>query len=162
MSDETYYPPPAFFFAVHLVGPMGAQNLVPVHGADASFSEVTGLQSEFATEEVREGGQNRYVHKLPTAPKYPNLVLKRGVVVKGSDIADWVKDTLESGLQVPIRPQNVQVSLLDRSSYPVVVWWFSNAWPVKWETGPLNSTDNKILIETLEISYNYMERFTYA
>ncbi len=50
---------------------------------DNRFQEVAGLSAEITTEEVREGGLNEYVHRLPTGTKYGNLVLKRGYLGDG-------------------------------------------------------------------------------
>ena len=41
---------------------------------------------------------------------------------------------------------------------PSIAWGFVNAYPLRWEVGPLDSMDNKILTESLEFSYNYFER----
>lgn len=44
--------------------------LVEIHGLIVGgFSEVSGLQSETDIEEIREGGVNDYVHKLPKITK---------------------------------------------------------------------------------------------
>src|SRR5918911_3537351 len=48
----------------------------------ATFSECSGLEMSVKFEEVREGGLNEYVHKLPGRVEYGNLVLKHGYVPK--------------------------------------------------------------------------------
>jgi len=154
--SETYYPPGAFYFSVQLLG--SVTPLALLTDIDASFQEVSGIQAEFTTEEVVEGGENRFVHRLPKPAKYSNLVLKRGVVTQSSVLAEWVGQTIGSSLSLPILPQNILVTLLDASGMPSIAWGFVNAYPLRWEVGPLNSTDNKILTESLEFSYNYFER----
>ena len=67
-SDSIYVPPPVFAFRVDIDGAE----------SDTSFQEVSGLEVQFETEDVVEGGQNRFVHRLPTRTKYSNLLLKRG------------------------------------------------------------------------------------
>jgi len=156
MSDTTYYPPGAFYFTVHVLGSGTAFSLMT--DIDASFQEVSGIEAQFGIEEVVEGGENRFVHRLPKATKYSNVVLKRGVVTMDSVLAEWVGQTVGSGLSMPILPQNLLVSLLNESGNPIIVWGFANAWPVKWQVSAMSSTENKILMETLELSYNYFER----
>jgi phage tail-like protein len=156
MADE-YYPPGAFYFTVTLLGSGTALSVLT--DIDASFQEVSGIQAEFGVEEVTEGGENRFVHRLPLPAKYPNLVLKRGVVTRASFLATWFGLTVGSGLSLPIITQNVVVSLLGADGFPRIAWIFVNAWPVRWEMAPLDSQDNKILVETLELSYNYFQRF---
>lgn len=151
--NETYYPPAAFAFDVQLLG--GGTASTTAGGADASFQEVSGITAELLTEEVAEGGENRFAHQLPQRNKYSNLILKRGVVTANSVLSNWTRETLESGLAIPIMPQNILVTLMDQTQAPLMSWSFNNAFPVKWDVADLNSMDNKILIETLEFSYSY-------
>ena len=151
-----YYPPGAFYFAVSILGSGTALSVLT--DIDASFQEVSGIQAEAGVEEVTEGGENRFVHRLPRPAKYSNLVLKRGAVTKASFFAEWFGQTVGSGLSLPILTQNILVSLLGPEGIPLIAWIFVNAWPVRWEVGPLDSMSNKLLIETLELSYNYFER----
>lgn len=152
--SEQYYPPGAFYFTVGVVG----SGMVLATDLDASFQKVSGIQSERQVEEVAEGGENRFVYRLPRATRYSNLMLERGVVTKDSFLAEWAAVTLGSGLSVPIVPQNLVVQLLDERGLPLVVWGFVNAWPVRWEVTPMYSTGNDILTETLEFSYDYFQR----
>ena len=45
-------------------------------------------QAETETEEVKEGGVNDYVYKLPKGTKYPNLILKKGMTIS-NELWDW-------------------------------------------------------------------------
>lgn|ERR1700674_3309081 len=155
MSD-TYYPPGGFYFTVTVIGAGTALALLT--DIDASFQEVSGIDARFDTEDVAEGGENRFVHHLPKPAKYSNLVLKRGIVAIDSFLAEWVGQTVGSGLSLPILPQNVVVTLLNHAGNPLIVWGFVNAYPVRSQVASLSSTENKVLIETLELSYNYFDR----
>ncbi len=158
MIADSYYPPPAFRFRVTVAG-AGAR-MAEATGVDASFSDVSGIDVKFTTEEVAEGGENRFVHHLPVRGEYAPLVLKRGVVTRESFFAEWVGQTVGSPLVVPIVPQHLLVTLLDAEGDPLVAWGFVNAWPRRWETASLSSTVNEVLIETMEFSYQYFERLT--
>jgi phage tail-like protein len=57
---------------------------------DTRFQEVTGLTATVSTEDVEEGGQNRFVHKLPKGTSYDNLILKRGII-KNSKLVECCK-----------------------------------------------------------------------
>ena len=66
--------------------------LVEVDGkAIGTFTEISGLQVDIAVEEVEEGGQNEFVHKLPGRMKWPNITLKRGVT-KSDNLFRWRAD----------------------------------------------------------------------
>ena len=154
MTD--YLPPGGFYFSVAVVGTGTA--LALASDVDASFQEVSGIQAERNVEEVAEGGENRFVHRLPGVTKYPNLVLKRGIVSEISFLAEWAGQTIGSGLSLPVIPQNLVVALLNEAGLPVVTWGFVNAYPVRWEISSMDSMQNQILTETLEFSYNYFQR----
>ena len=134
--------------------------LAALTSIDSSFEEVSGIEVEFGTEEVAEGGENRFVHRLPKQAKYPPLVLKRGVVTRDSVLGEWVGATLSSTLSLPIVTQSLLVMLLGPNGDPLIAWGFANAYPLKWRTDSLNSMENEVLTESLEFSYNYFIRTT--
>jgi phage tail-like protein len=142
--------PTAFQFTVSFNG-------IP-SGIDSSFQEVSGLELTMDVEELREGGENRFVHQLPKGVQQKKLMLKRGVAGVTSPLVVWCKATLEGGLSVPILPVPLLISLLDASSLPVRSWLFSNAYPVRWETDAFNSTKNEVALETIELAYQYAQR----
>lgn len=153
---EAYHPPASFYFAVSVLQRTPQPNTQT--DVDAAFQEVSGLTAEFGFEEVAEGGENRYIHRLPKAAKYPNLVLKRGLVNTTSELVSWFQSTLTSGLIVPIQPKNLEIQLLNEGGAPAVTWTVSNAYPAKWDIAALNSQDNKILVETMELAFAYFDR----
>lgn len=120
---------------------------------DAKFQTVTGLSVDMELEEIAEGGENRYKHKLPVKSKYPNLVLKRGFQIE-SDFVDWVKDAI---LNFDFKPKNLNVVLLNEEHKTVYVWNVIGAIPVKWNVEGLNAEESKIMVESIELAYNYFE-----
>jgi phage tail-like protein len=144
------YPPSAFYFQVDFFSPYGK--------GDTSFQEVSGISSEMETEEVVEGGENRYVHRLPKSVKHPKLVLKRGIATMNSPLVTWCKSVLEAGFIASIIPLPLLVFLLNEDKVPIRAWGFANAYPVKWEVDPFNSTKNEVAIEKIELSYTYSNR----
>jgi phage tail-like protein len=155
MSD-TYYPLQAFYFTLRVLERAGIE--IPHPEIDASFQEISGMEVVFDTESVVEGGENRFVHRLPKQGRYPNLVLKRGVTTESSFLAEWIAKSAASNLTSPVQPHDLMVTLLNERGAPAMTWIFANAYPVKYNISALNSQDNKILIETLELAYNYFER----
>ena len=143
----SYYPPVGFYFRVAVSGFRGKH--------DASFQEVSGLTAERDVEEIEEGGENRFKHRLPKRAKFSNLVLKRGLVTKGSGLASWCRSALESDLNKPIKPHDLDVQLLDADGKPLMKWSVVRAWPVKWSVSDFKSQENQLVIETLEFAYSY-------
>lgn len=146
----TYYPPVAFSFWVRIAG-----NAADI---DQGFQEVSGLSTERAMTPLEEGGENRFVHKLPGQVKPQNLVLKRGLMLASSPLFTWCKTTLESDLGSPIQPKSLTVSLLDAKRQPMISWSIVNAWPLKWQIDTFDATKNAVAIESIELAYQRLER----
>lgn len=149
-SESNDYPPSAFYFKVVFAATAGM--------TDTSFQDVSGIGSEIETEDVVEGGENRYVHRLPKSVKHPKLVLKRGIAKMTSPLVLWCRSVLEADFIAPIVPMPMMVFLLNENGTPVRAWSFANAYPVNWEVENLNSTKNEVAIEKIELSYNYSNR----
>lgn len=145
-----YRPPVGFYFTVTIAGFDGA--------GDSSFSEVSGLDAERPVLDIKEGGENRFTHRVPERAKYANLMLKRGVLLSGSGLSLWCKDALESDLAMSIVPKDLNVMLLDQDGTVLLTWSFSNAWPVKWSVSALSAEKNEIAVETLELAYSYFTK----
>ncbi len=139
-----YYPPVGFHFKVEVLGLRPADQ-------DTRFTEVSGLSVELGTEEIAEGGENRFLQKFPTRAKYPELVLKRGLVVS-SEVLNWIRDCVED---LNIEPKNIDVKLLNENHDPLVTWHVVNAYPTKWSVSDFSASNNAVVIETLQFFYQY-------
>jgi phage tail-like protein len=120
---------------------------------DIRFQSVTGLDSTLDTEQIREGGENRFEHVLPVRRKYGPLTLKRGLL-KPSDskLSKWLKQAFDDEKVVPLK--TVTISLLDEQHNALMHWSVNNVWPRSWKIGELNAEQGAVLIETLELNYN--------
>ncbi len=138
-----YYPPPGFHFKVEVAG-VSSDN-------DVRFTEVNGLSVELGTEEVAEGGENRFTQKFPGRAKYPDLVLKRGLLVQ-SQITDWIRECIEDYV---ITPRNIDIKLLNEEHQPLMTWHVVNAYPTKWSLSDFNSSNSAVVVESLQFFYQY-------
>lgn len=136
------YPPVGFYFKVMFQ----ATDLK----SETSFKEVSGLNVNIAPEEIKEGGNLQFVHRLPTTPKYSNLVLKRGLV-KDSGLRKWIEKGIN---EFTFTPAIVTIELMDEKGKPLMSWVCTNAWPVKWEVSNFNSMDNELVIESIELAFD--------
>ena len=139
-----YTPPVGFHFKVEVLGLAPSDN-------DVRFTDVGGLTVDLATEEVPEGGENRYIQRYPVRAKYPDLVLRRGLM-KQSAIWDWVKQCIDT---LTIEPHDVNVTLLNESHQPLMTWHLVGAYPVKWAVSDLSATANAYVVESLQLAYQY-------
>jgi phage tail-like protein len=141
----TRYPPVGFSFWVSFE--------ISDAQVDIAFQDVAGIGMELQTEDIIEGGENRYTQKLPTRATYTPLVLKRGLAVK-SPLTDWARDAIEN---LSIKPTNIIVALLNEKKEPLIAYQFINAYPVKWNISNFNAETSSIVIETLELYYQYFK-----
>jgi len=125
-------------------------------GEDAAFQSVSGLNVELTTEQVEEGGENRFVHQLPVRTQFTNLVLKRSLAVS-SELVAWCTDAFE---KLDVTPVTLTVSLLNPEREPLMSWVVDGAWPVKWSVSEFNAEENALAIETLELSYRTFRRLS--
>ncbi len=142
MAD--YTPPVGFHFLVEFESMKTNKN-------DNYFQNVSGLSVDIETEEVAVGGENRFKHKLPVRTKYPNLVLKRGMLVN-SDLIEWCRKAIE---EFEFKPTNMTIKLLNEKHKPLKVWNIVHAYPVKWNVDEFNAMESKLVLETVELCYNY-------
>lgn len=118
---------------------------------DIRFRDVSGLTMELEEFAYNEGGENRFSHKFPVRGRYPDLVLKRGLL-SDSGLRQWVLDAVH---HLVIQPCTVWVTLLDQDHAPLETWTVVGAWPKKWVISDFNAESSEVVIETLELAYQY-------
>lgn len=139
------YPPVGFSFWVSFE--------ISNNPVDIAFQDVSGISMELQTEDIVEGGENRFTQKLPMRANYTPLVLKRGLVVD-SKLTDWARDAIEN---LTIKPTTIIVALLNDKKEPLVAYCFLNAYPLKWNISNFNAESSTIVIESLELYYQYFK-----
>lgn len=125
---------------------------------DTSFKEVAGLDVKMDLLPMKEGGENRFQHQLPTGVKQQPVSLKRGLAGKVSPLMQWCKGVLEGGLAEEIEPKDVWISLCDKNRDPMRMWVVHGAFPIRWNIDAFNSTKNEVAVETIELACQYVER----
>jgi phage tail-like protein len=120
----------------------------------ATFNEISGLEMTVKYDEIREGGQNEFVHRLPSRVEYGNLVLKRGYA-HDNELFQWCLSALN---RRKIERRDVTVTLIgigDRRT--VFAWTFLGAYPVKWSGPSMRAGDNSVAIESLELAHTGLQ-----
>lgn len=161
-----YYPPVAFSFRVEFIDDKKKSHI-------CYFQEVSGIEAKRDMMEVKEGGRNTQELQLPERVSYDPLVLKRGMQVKNnsnsSPIVDWCTSCMKFDFTEKIKTMDVQVQLLapllDTSKLsqsngrtPLATWFFHKAYPSKWAIDALDADKDDILMEEIELRYQYFER----
>jgi phage tail-like protein len=132
----------------------GFNFLVEIDGiTQAGFQECSGLDSQTAVVEYRQGDYGPQPRKLAGLNSFTAITLKRGIT-DSDELWQW-RLTAVTG---KVERKNGSVVLLDEAGTEKIRWNFSEAWPSKW-TGPaFNSTGNNVAIETLEITHEEISR----
>jgi phage tail-like protein len=138
------------------------QFLVEIEGkAIATFAECTGLEMSVKFDEVREGGENEFVHRLPGRVEYGNLVLKRGFLpADGTPDGEGLSELFRWCLSAlnrpggPVQRRNVTVTLVTQGlGKRIFSWVFQSAYPVKWSGPAFKAGENAIALESLELAH---------
>jgi phage tail-like protein len=144
-----------------MAGP-GGQTIIPVTGAYflievsgltvGEFASCTGLRIEVETMEYAEGGNNTFVHTLPTRRHYPPIELTRGLTDQ-SALLQWFSLVYDQNQA----PTDIMISLMQQSGTPHTKWAASNAYPTRW-TGPeLTANSGQIAMESLTIVHQGLQ-----
>lgn len=146
-NAENFYQTVNFHFRVHFE--------TEAEALDIRFQSVSGLDSTLETETIKEGGENHFEHVVPVRRKYGPLILKRGMLTPGeSGITKWFQKVFDDEQVKPIK--TVEIQLLNEAHEPLIHWTVNNVWPRSWKIGELNAERGEVLIETLELNYNYL------
>lgn len=119
---------------------------------DIRFQRVSGLSTRVETEPMNKGGRNIITKRVPKRLAYDNLVLERGYVV-GSPLSIQLNDVMN---EFKFFRSDVLITLFNEDAVPISAWMFKEAFPVRWSTADLNAQEDRILIDTLELSFTRM------
>ena len=120
--------------------------LVEIKEVVGGFTEVTGLKIETEVKEYREGGVNKYIHKLAGPTRYPsNLILKHGLT--SVDLWDWYQKVMQGSIE----RKDVSIVILDNACEEKRRWSFKKAYPVRWSGPDLRAGTAEVAVETIEL-----------
>jgi phage tail-like protein len=113
---------------------------------------VSGLDAEVQVIDYRTGDEDFVPRKLPGIKKFPNIVLKRGVI-GNLDVFSWFNAAAKGAVD----RREGAVILRDELRNEVMRWKFIRGWACKY-TGPaLKGDSNAVAIEAVEIAHEGLE-----
>jgi phage tail-like protein len=144
--------------------PLGADDittadrfLLEVEGVEIGvFREVSGLQVTVDVQEVQEGGQNSYVHKLPARMSWPNIVFKRGLT-KSDALFDWLQESSGEGFagnNNSLSRSTGAVTVLNYLGDRLRSFDLIDVFPVRWKGPDFSVGNSNPLEEELEIAHH--------
>jgi phage tail-like protein len=150
-NSSSFTPSTGFYFVLKI-------NNDSADVGQINFQEVSGINTEMNELGVAEGGENRFVHRLPAMNKHHNLVLKRGLAAKNTALFKWINSSMVGGLLDPIEPKTLRVDLLDSGNKIIISWVFQDAYPVNWAIADFKPTENNVAVDTIEFAYSFFKR----
>ncbi len=120
-----------------------------------SFTKIAGLESSYSVEEVKEGGENGYVHKLLGRANHKTVTVTRPIDSSSSELAVWFSGFqvgLSKGIQ--FMPLTAVIAAYNRDGESVAEWTLGGVIPIRY-TGPtFEAGGNQVLTETLEFAHS--------
>jgi phage tail-like protein len=114
------------------------------------WNSFEGLGMETGIKQYEEGGNNAWVHQLPTRLKYSNVKLSRPINEDSGKVAVWFMAIA----QKVTRGNTAQIKAVDGSGKVIAQWSLNDVVPVRW-TGPsFNVESPKVATESLELAFH--------
>lgn len=123
----------------------------------AAFAEATVPDISVDAVDYREGTDPIYKRPLSGLTSYGRLSLRKGLT-DGMDLYNWQQQVSQLGSGSPNAQKNISLILMDTDGSEKVRWNVINAWPTKYETTGMNASSSDVMVETLELAMDYMNR----
>lgn len=124
--------------------------LVRLDGEDLGlFASCDGLGCEVEMETREEGGNNVFVHQLPTRLKYPNIKLTRPLGKDTEKITKWFA-SMASGYE----RRTATIEAMSSDGKLIAQWGLMDVIPVRWSGPSLSPDQPKVVTETIEIAHH--------
>ena len=120
------------------------------------FREVQGLSVTVGVEEIAEGGQNSYSHRVPGRMTWPNLVFRRGVT-ESNALFDWLSKSSGEGFagnKNSLTKSTGAVTAIDHVGNRLRAWEFIDVFPVRWKGPEFAVESTEPLEEELEVAHH--------
>ncbi|MBW4436951.1 MAG: phage tail protein [Pleurocapsa minor GSE-CHR-MK-17-07R] len=114
----------------------------------SAFTECRLPTIQIETDDIKEGGLNTRIHRLPARVNAGTVVLKHGVAHIDFMMAWYM---LAMNHKIKLAQRTMIITMYDSLFIPLNRWTFINAFPIKW-TGPtLASGTSAVAVEELEV-----------
>jgi phage tail-like protein len=122
----------------------------------ASFSELAGIRTEVDPVELMQSIDKQVIlKKLPGKTKPTTVTLKRG---KDNSMALWRWHAAVLMGTIAAARKDCSLVMYNTDGTPVARYNMENAWPAKLEIGALKAGSNEVLMETVTIVCEHIQR----
>jgi phage tail-like protein len=118
------------------------------------WNSFEGLSMETVLESREEGGNNLWVHQLPTRLKFSNITLTRPLNEHSSQVARWFMDTMKK-VNREMGATIQAVAVKPRGEPRIIAQWhLLGVVPVRWKGPSFNVDSPKLATETIELAFH--------
>jgi phage tail-like protein len=127
-----------------------------VNGAEiGQFSELSGIVTEVEPSEYWDTNGQGQVKKLPGKLKPPTITLKRGMT-SGLELWAW-HEAVRAG-DLNLGRKSVTLTMYNTVGEPVAKYFLTNAYPAKLEISALKAGASEVLVETVTLTAERLQR----
>lgn len=121
----------------------------------AAFADATIADKTTDSVDYREGTDPKHQRKLSGLNKYGSITLKKGLT-DSMELYDWKKQVEQTGALGARK--DISLILIDEEGNDKARWDIVEAWPTKYDPSDFSAKGNEVIIETLEIVHEGIER----
>jgi phage tail-like protein len=122
----------------------------------AAFSELKGISTRVQSVDFRESTDKEIIIKrLPGQPDYSDIILARGMC-QSMELFAW-HEAVRHGNMAAAR-KSCSLVMYNYDGKPVARFHMENAWPSKIEIGAMKAGSNEVLMETVTIVCENLQR----
>jgi phage tail-like protein len=121
---------------------------------EGSFIECSGMTMKREVLEVKEGGVNHYVHKLPGRTTYGNITLSKGIMFS-TKLWEWYEEGIRD-----CDVDHKDITIIQYSSYfNLPARWYNvkRAFPESWSVSGLKTDSTQYTVESLVLTFDTLE-----
>lgn len=122
------------------------------------FSKVSEISNETEIFTYKEGGLNSVAHKLPNGSSTSNIVLEHGLGLDDT-LYEWREAVINGDLDDALKSGSIKIYSEGEAS---TIWYFDGAWPCKLTTSSLEANGGEVVIESVELVVERLERYSDA
>lgn len=136
---------------------LSSRFLFEVDGVEIGvFSAIRGLAVYARTEDLREGGQNEFTHRLPGRLEWPNIVFTHGIT-ESDALFEWMNKTSGQGFAAngnKLQRSTGAITVVASNGKRLRAWSLNGVIPVRWSGPQFDSGSSATLSEELEIAHH--------
>ena len=120
------------------------------------FSKVSEISDETEVFTYKEGGLNSFTHKLPNGTTCTNITLEHGLSLDDT-LYKWREAVISGDIDEALKSGTIKIYSENNAS---TIWEFHGAWPSKLTISGLDASAGEVVVESVELVVERLERYS--